>query len=253
MAQELFLDPPMPDILAQWRFYVAALQLQPGQVVIDIGCNNGEAERLLLSEYPLIGRVIGIEKDQDRYSEAVERWQDTGSSAQVEFRLADAQQLPFPDDYADRILCVETLEWVKQPDKALQEIRRVLKTGGLAVVIHTDFDTQIFNAADKRRARKIVYLFSDAGPNGQIGRKLYGLCKQAGFQAVEPMVYCLTNQEWRPDLYGYKVARMMVDWLNSQSLIPEEELKDWLVDLETQQANGCFFYSINRYICCCRK
>jgi ubiquinone/menaquinone biosynthesis C-methylase UbiE len=253
MAQELFLDPPMPDILAQWRFYLATLQLQPGQVVIDIGCNNGEAERLLLNEYPSIGRVIGIEKNQERYSEAVERWQAAGSPAQVEFRLADAQQLPFPDDYADRILCVETLEWVKQPDKALQEMHRVLKRGGLAVVIHTDFDTQIFNAADKQRSRKIVHLFSDTGPNGQIGRELYGLCQQAGFQTVEPLVYCLTNQAWRPDLYGYRVARMMADWLKSQSLISQEELTDWLVDLEAQQANGCFFYSVNRYICCCRK
>ena len=50
MAQERFLDPPLPDIIAQWQYYFRALQPQPGHLVLDIGCHSGDAERLLLRE-----------------------------------------------------------------------------------------------------------------------------------------------------------------------------------------------------------
>ena len=253
MAQEEFLDVPMPDIIEQWRVYLAVLKPEAGHIIVDVGCNTGEAERLLIREYPHIGQVIGIENDQTRYERALTRWRDDGSTMQVEFRLADAQQLPFPDNSVDRVLCVETLEWIDQPVKALQEMRRVLKPNGLALIIHTDFDTQIFNAADKQRSRRIVNLFADTGPNGQMGRELLGLCKQAGFQIVEPRVYTLINREWTPNSYSYNIAHMMVDWLTEQSLIPSDDLEQWLVDLETLQTRDGFFYSVNRYICCCEQ
>jgi arsenite methyltransferase len=253
MAQAEFLDVPMPDIIEQWRFYLATLNPAAGDIIVDVGCNTGEAERFLIREYPHIAKVIGIENHPTRYERALSRWRDEGSPAQIEFKLADAQELPFPDETADRVLCAETLEWVNHPVKALQEMYRILKPNGRVVVIHTDFDTQVFNAANKQRSRKIVNLFADSGPNGHIGRELYGLCKQASFQTVEPLVYTLVNQEWTPNLYSYQAAQMMVDWLTEQSLISSEELELWLADLAAQQAKNIFFYSVNRYICCCKK
>lgn len=243
----------MPDIIEQWRFYFSVLRPEDGDIIIDIGCNTGDAERLLLREYPKIGKVVGVENDQKRYECALAKWERDGKPAQFELKLADAQGLPFPDNHFDRVLCVETLEWVRKPRLALQEMRRVLKPGGSAVVIHSDFDTQVFNCTDKRLCRKIVNAFADPGPNGQIGRELYGLCKNAGFQTVQPTVYPLINTEWIPNSYAYKVAHMMGDWLTKKSLVPKDELERWIADLAAQYSGGSFFYSINRYICRCWK
>jgi ubiquinone/menaquinone biosynthesis C-methylase UbiE len=253
MAQAEFLTPPMPDIMAQWRFYLSVLDPQSGDLILDVGCNTGEAEKFLVQEYPDIGRVIGLENNPSSYERALARWQAAGADPRLEFKLADAHQLPFPDDQFDRVLCVEMLEWADKPTQVVAEIRRVLKPEGRALLVHTDFDTQVFNTAGKSRCRKIVHSFSDSGPNGQMGRVLYGLCHQAQFQTVEPLIYALVNQNWSPDLYSYKVAHMMIEWLTQQSLVSPEELKEWLLDLESQQAKGMFFYSINRYICCCQK
>jgi arsenite methyltransferase len=251
MAQDEFLDDPMPDIIEQWKFYFSVLQPERGDTIIDIGCNTGDSERLLLREYPDIREVVGIEKDQQRYEHALAKWEKGGSPAQIKFVLADAQTLPFPDGHFDRALCVETLEWVKQPLEALQEIRRVLRFGGSAVVIHSDFDTQVFNSTHRNLCRKIVNAFTDSGPNGQMGRELYGLCQKAGFQRVEPTVYTLVNTEWSPNLYANRVAHMMIDWLTRESLVPREELERWKADLNAQHSRGAFFYSINRYIYRC--
>jgi ubiquinone/menaquinone biosynthesis C-methylase UbiE len=253
MAQEEFLDDPMPDVIEQWRFYLSTLYAQNGDAVVDIGCGSGDAERLLLREYTGIGKVVGVDNKNRGYDRAWAKWQQEGRPTQLEWMLADAQDLPFPDGHFDRALCVDMLEWVRQPLQVLREIQRTLKPDGVAVIIHSDFDTQVFNATDNKLCRRIVHDFADAGPNGQMGRQLYGLCKIAGFRTVQPVVYTLVNTEWRPNLYAYKVAHMMVDWVASKALVPRGELERWLTDLAAQQERGLFFYSINRYICRCQK
>jgi ubiquinone/menaquinone biosynthesis C-methylase UbiE len=61
MAQERFLDPALPDLIAQWRDYLRARRPWPGNAILDIGCHSGDAERLLVREYPGIAKVIGID------------------------------------------------------------------------------------------------------------------------------------------------------------------------------------------------
>jgi ubiquinone/menaquinone biosynthesis C-methylase UbiE len=253
MAQEEFLENPMPDIIEQWRYYFSVLNPQPDDVIIDVGCNTGDAEKELLTGYPKIRKVFGIDNNGNRYIQALAKWKADGSSTKIEFKLADAQDLPFPDDYFDRGYCVDTLEWIKDPLRGLQEMRRVTKPGGSFILIHSDFDTQVFNSGDRQICRKIVHGFSDAGPNGQMGRELFGLCQTVGFRSVRPIVYTLVNTEWRPNLYGYKAAHTMVDWLVEKTEIPKGDLDRWMVDLETQNSKGTYFYSINRNICYCEK
>ncbi|MHB0859027.1 MAG: methyltransferase domain-containing protein [Anaerolineae bacterium] len=252
MAQEEFLDRPMPDILAQWRHYMSLLQAEGGQSVLDVGCNTGEAERLLVREMPAIGRLVGLDYAHERCVRAMERLAADRALRGVTFVQGNGATLPFGAATFDRVLCVETLEWVQEPLHALREMQRVLRPGGTALVIHTDFGTQAFAAQDRLRCRRIVHAFSDAGPNGQIGRELYGLCREAGFRDVEPLVYPLINSEWRDDLYGYRVAHMMVNWLTEVAAVPREDLMGWLADLKEQAGRGVYYYSVNRCICRCR-
>ena len=253
MAQAEFLDLPMPDIIAQWRFYLSVLAPGSGDVLIDVGCNTGDAERLLVRDYPDIAKVIGIEKEHERYARAITRCQAEGTPGQIEFRCADGQELPFDDCTFDKALCVDTLEWIEDPLQALRELRRVLKPDGTALVVHSDFDTQVFNAADQELCRRVIHRFTDSGPNGQIGRQLYALCQDSGFSAVDPSVYVLINCAFDPRSYAHRAAIMMAEWLSDDSRITADELARWMADLETQNSQGQFFYSINRYLCRCRK
>lgn len=249
MAQERFLEDGLPDILEQWRHYLSVLGPAPGDAILDVGCNSGDAERLLLREFPAIGYVVGVELNPTIHAAALDRWRRDGCPPQIDFRCADARALPFPDASFQRAFCVEMLEWVTPPVAALAEIRRVLVPGGTALVVHTDFDTQLFHAADRALNRKVLQAFADAGPNGRIGRDLYALCREAGFRSVEPSVYVLTSTAWSPDRYPRRIAGMMADWLRQLRAVPEEELERWQEDLAARAAEGTFFYSINRYIC----
>ncbi len=231
MAQEEFLDDPMPDIIEQWRHYFSLLAPQRGDRIIDVGCNTAEAERLLLREYPSIGKVIGLENDTDRYDYALSKLRKDGSPAQIELKIADALYIPFSDNTFDRAFCVDVLEWVKESGKALQEILRVIKPSGTAVIVHSDFDTQAFRCDDKELCRSIVHAFTDSGPNGQLGRELYHLCRAAGFQTVQPSIHVVVNNEWFPNLYGFKAAHMMGRvGRKNRAPFPNDVLR-WLPDL----------------------
>lgn len=44
--------------------------------------------------------------------------------------LARAQEIPFPDNYFDSVLCTEVLEHLPEPEEAIRQIKRVLKKNG---------------------------------------------------------------------------------------------------------------------------
>jgi len=60
----------------------------------------------------------------------------------AKFIKGDLVNLPFPDNYADYILSVDTIEHVRMRDlpKAFAELYRVLKPGGRLTLVTTDFD-----------------------------------------------------------------------------------------------------------------
>lgn len=253
MAQEQFLDPPMPDIIAQWRVYLSLLRLRPGDRVLDVGCNRGDSERLLLTDYPELGLVVGLNKGSRNPAWETPPWTELAKRGRLAFLRGDAHRLPLGDASFDRVMCMETAEYFDEPVRALGEIRRVLTPDGIAVIEHTDWDTQVFNATDLARSRILTLAFGDSGPRGQIGRQLLGLCRAAGFESVDPLIYTLVNTEWEADHYAYRAVQMVRDWLLQKQLAEPEVLDAWQADLEAQARAGQFFYSVNRCICVCTK
>jgi SAM-dependent methyltransferase len=77
MAQQEFLNDPMPDVIEQWRYYFSLLAPQADDLILDVGCNTAKAERLLLREHPKIGKVIGLENDPKRYDYALRKCRKT--------------------------------------------------------------------------------------------------------------------------------------------------------------------------------
>lgn len=191
----------MPDVIAQWRHYLSVLSPRAGDAILDIGCNTGDTERLLLRDHPDVARVVGIDSDPARVARARERCRDDVVTAELAFQEADAQALPFTDGSFGKVLCVETLEYVADPIRALREMRRVLGPDGAALIVHTDWDTQLFGAADHELSRRITLAFSEAGPNGQIGRRLRALCRRSGYTHVTASVYVLLGESFGAGTY----------------------------------------------------
>jgi ubiquinone/menaquinone biosynthesis C-methylase UbiE len=99
-------------------------------VCIDIGCGPGhlDVELARRSDFTL----IGLDIDPDMKPLFEKRVRAAGLADRVSFVVGDAQDLPFPDDYADAIVSRGTLVFIPDIAKCLREVARVLKPTGVA-------------------------------------------------------------------------------------------------------------------------
>lgn len=101
--------------------------LGKGAKVIDVGCGSGYGTyKLHRAGYEVEG--IDISPDMVRLAEK------RCGKFPISFSEANVNALPFPTAYCDSMMVINVLEWTKSPYRALLEIKRVLKSGGLLCV-----------------------------------------------------------------------------------------------------------------------
>jgi arsenite methyltransferase len=122
------------------RLAIDALDIQNGDVVLDLGCGAGQAMAIML---PLAGRggVHGIDQSETMVHEAARSNADAIRSARATVRLGHFENLPFPDAMFDRILASNVMYFWHDSDVVIREIRRVLKPGGTLAIYLTDAAT----------------------------------------------------------------------------------------------------------------
>ncbi len=111
---------------------VARQVLEKGKTgrVLDIGTGPGRLPVLLANESPLL-QVTGLDLSADMVKMAVQEARRRGLK-NVTFRQGNASELPFPDTEFDLVISTLSFHHWKQPEKALDEIYRVLREGGEA-------------------------------------------------------------------------------------------------------------------------
>ena len=90
--------------------------------ILDAGCGTGA----LLQELQQYGECYGIDSAQQAVDFCRER-----SVAHV--RLGDVSNIPFADNSFDVVLALDVLEHLENDVRAIQETKRVLKPGGIAI------------------------------------------------------------------------------------------------------------------------
>jgi ubiquinone/menaquinone biosynthesis C-methylase UbiE len=104
---------------------VNAVDPHPGQKVLDLACGSGTAALVAARRYC---NVTGIDYVPELIDRAKKRAEASG--LQADFLVADAQNLPFPDNSFDAILSVYGVQFAPDQEKAAAEMVRVCKSGG---------------------------------------------------------------------------------------------------------------------------
>ena len=102
-----------------------AVDLHPGQRVLDVACGNGNAS---LAAARRFCEVVGIDYVPMLLDEGRQRAKADGLA--VDFREADAENLLFPDSSFDVVLSTIGVMFAPNQEKAASELLRVLRPGG---------------------------------------------------------------------------------------------------------------------------
>jgi len=114
----------------QWT--VDLLDIQPTDKLLEIGFGSGFAIAKS-AERAQEGLVAGVDFSQTMVNAARRRCTDAVRAGRVDLRLGDAARLPFADNTFDKAFSIHSIYFWKEPTRALQEIHRVLKTGGMVI------------------------------------------------------------------------------------------------------------------------
>ncbi len=101
--------------------------VEKGKQVLDVGCGIGKTSAAFAKRG---SSVVGVDISARMVEWARETAEREGVIDRVEFKTADARQLPFDDATFDVVLCESVLAFVLDKDRALGEFIRVCKPGG---------------------------------------------------------------------------------------------------------------------------
>jgi ubiquinone/menaquinone biosynthesis C-methylase UbiE len=159
-----------PWFQAQIKIVLEMLHSERG-LLLDIGCAAGaEFEPLLARGF----QIVGFDYAPEMIRVAQHRF---GTSRGVNLCRADAESLPFPDASFDHVVCLGVFEYLVTYGRCLQEIRRVLRPGGMLIVslptrISLDrFSINLFNITAVPVWRGIKRLMGKRSSGKPVGRK----------------------------------------------------------------------------------
>lgn len=157
----------------------------PGATVLEAGCGVGAQTVILAAKSPE-ARITALDVNQASLAQARARVGAAGFS-NVTFQNGDLYALPFPEHHFEHAFVCFVLEHLRDPLGALAGLRRVLKPGGTLTVIEGDHGSSLFHpasAAAWRTIQCLIDLQAAMGGDSLVGRRLYPLLRDAGFDSV---------------------------------------------------------------------
>jgi ubiquinone/menaquinone biosynthesis C-methylase UbiE len=164
---------------------------RPGLAILDVGSGTGTDAAELAAGVVPGGRVIGADISAAMVEEAQRRTDDSGLP--VQFVEADAAELGFGDGLFDRCRAERVLMAMPDPARAVREMVRVTRPGGVVVLSEMDAGTIFLNSSDTALTRRLVTGFADALPSPAAGRRLHRYLMEAGLEDVRCATTVILN------------------------------------------------------------
>lgn len=149
------------------RFYddlIGALDIQPGDAVLDVGCGTGTVLRFISTQTEIRG--FGLDVSPDMLEVAREK------APGLDFRLGDCGQLPYDDNSMDVVMACMAYHHFPDQKRFREEARRVLKPNGKLYICDPRFPWIVrsllnacFREAGFRSTRQNAADFSGSGFN----------------------------------------------------------------------------------------
>lgn len=234
-----------PDVSGHRTRVLELLAPVAGECVLDIGCGPGLLTRDLAFGVGPRGRVRAMDVSAPMVALAQRR---CAGMDWVTVERADAAALPFADAQADAAVITQVYEYVPDVAAALAELARVLRPGGRALIMDTDWESAVWASADNARMRRVVDVWNKHVPHAQLPRELHGLLRAAGLEVVAAHALPLLNVGDCKNTYSAGMTSIIAEFVAGRDGIGDGEARQWRDDLLARGESGEYFFSLNRYV-----
>jgi SAM-dependent methyltransferase len=187
-------------------------RLSPGHSLLDVGCGPGTLT-VDLAKHVAPGRVVGIDSEATVLDEARRTAEEAGAT-NVEFHVADVHALPYDDGSFDVVHAHQVLQHLAHPHRALEEMARVCRAGGVVAARDGDYSAFTWFPAEPLLERWLEVYCAVARADGgepDAGRRLKAWAREAGLGEVEcsASVWCYSTVEdrsWWADLWAERTT-----------------------------------------------
>lgn len=111
----------------------AMMGIAPTDRILEIGFGNGAFFSRLL-QMAQRGWIAGIDFSEEMVAEAAKNNQSLIEQGRLEIKLGNIEVIPYPDQYFDKVLTINTIYFWENTQKAITQIRRVLRPGGMCCI-----------------------------------------------------------------------------------------------------------------------
>jgi arsenite methyltransferase len=234
-----------PEVALQRAQVLHAMALRAGEVVLDVGPGPG----LLAAEMAAIvgesGVVSGVDQSEPMVAMSQQRCKD---QAWVDMQVGEATALPYQDGIFDAAVATQVYEYVEDVEAALSELWRVLRHGGRALILDTDWDSLIWANRARERMKRVLEAWDQHLRHPNLPQVLTGMLRRAGFQIVRRDIISLFNPELHEHSYSAGILQGIQAFVPGRNGLTAEDASAWAADLHTLGDAGEYFFSVNRYL-----
>ena len=176
---------------SQWHWEIANRlveygDVRTGQQILDVATGTGHCAVAAAKLVGDTGRVIGVDLSPGTIAQARNKAQKLDLS-NLEFQLADAENLDFPAESFDRIFCASAFIWMSNLVNTLRLWRKLLKPEGIIGVQAFAETAFVGGVVTQKVAAKYGVDFLMSKPTGTV-EKCQQLFSEAGLKSIEVKV-----------------------------------------------------------------
>jgi len=236
------------DVVEQRARIRAKVAPKRGEHGLDIGCGPGLLTCELAREVGPSGRMVGIDTSGDMVVVSAERARRSALAGRTEFAVGDAVELHFPAQNFDFVTAIQVYEFVADLPQALGEAYRVLKPGGLLVIMDSDWDSCVWQADDADRHARVMRAWEAHFVHPHLPALLPRLLGHAGFAVKSLSVVPIVNLHPDDTTYSGSLIDVIARFVSRQAAFPEDVAHAWADDVRGQDLHGRYFFSLSRFL-----
>lgn len=216
-------------LLAKW------LDFKQGQTVVDVGCGLGYLGMIYWPFFGRRGSYLGVDISPALVHKSARSARQWAIGGKATFKSGDAYALPLPDNFADVVMCQTLMIHLGDPKRALAEMVRVAKPGGLVFCQESDmisaamaqvYDTLPPKALDETLFRHRFHILAARGRallgcgDYNVAPKIPALMSELGLRRIDArntnkVDLLIPPYETAEQRYDYRFEREMYatsDW-----------------------------------------